>query len=648
MPPRKVNKKPIKLALKHKLMSVDDIIFKYRLHIKNPNILNAPEKIKQGFLFNFYKENPVAFIDDCCILSETGGDSLIELEDPQKKVIDTFYNKHFIIFKKSRQIGITTVFRCICSHLMVFHDNISIGVVSKSQPEASKFCRQTKTMITKIPYDWLRPENFVEDNVRTFSLENGSRIVTAAVSLAAPDNTLRGESLTVLIMDEAAFINKVDDAWTSISPALGMEQKTARQNDVPYGTALISTPNKKTGKGEFYYREWVRASNGESDFVPMVIHWSEMKRCTREWYDHQCKELGNPKKIAQELDLKFVGDDDSIWPEEIQTKLNEISDDYTNHNLKGKVPLTTYLKNSFMEVYVDNIDQESFYFIGVDIAGAAGSDYSAIQVIDFYTDEQVAEYRAKIEPIKFSGVVKEVARLFPHNIIIVENTSGYADTVLSQLIYDKEQTYNIYGEYRETGENMAKKVRFVEGLSNNRGSRKLIMESMYNQVVDNTNKIKSKKLALELLSLVEKRDKILADTGLHDDLVLAYAFPFYVKNYDKQFYKEMIREHGEQFRKNIGDDVEKKPRGFERMDNVVFNFITDINSQSTQSEEMEKLPDDMKISNDEYIEKLSKKNRKTLMEKTICEVGLKENKKSFNEDDEDEDVFVYDIFSKLM
>lgn len=602
-------------------LSLDELLVKYGFD-KNKKLMVCPDKIKQAVMFDFYKTHPVEFIEDCCVLAEAGGDKLIKLETPQKKVVKTFYKDHYIIFKKSRRIGITTVFRCVCAHLMIFHNNINIGVVSKSGKDASSFCRDTNTMMTKIPYDWIRPIAFSDNNVRMFSLPNGSKLTTAAVSLAAPDNTFRGESLTVLIMDEVAFIHKVDQAWTSISPALGLDHETARKAGVPFGTVFISTPNKKTGRGQFYYREWVRAVNGESNFIPMQIHWTEMKRCTKEWYKKQCADLGNPQKIAQELDLKFIGDEDSIWSEETQTKLNDISD-RTDTNIK-KIPFTTIGPNTELVIFDKKLpDPENFYFIGIDCAGAAGKDWFAVQIVNYETLEQVAEFRGKIEPLKFAKIIKTILKMFPNNLVIVENNGGYAELVLAELVYDVDTNHNIYGETRLTGEGTNKKQKFVYGLSNNAVSRQLIIESLFNQVTENTDKVKSKLLALELLSLVYKNDKIQADVGFHDDLAMAYAFIFYILNYQKDFYMELVKKSN---RKQIAKD------GIEFTSSTSFieNFVDDLNKNIVRSS----IKDETEI----YIQAITnqpEKKNKSLMEKQFDEITEQERKRMNPEDEID-------------
>jgi len=116
----------------------------------------------------------------------------------------------------------------------------------------------------------------------------------------------------------------------------------------------------------------------------------------------------------------------------------------------------------------------------------------------------------------------------PRNILIIEKTGGYGNQVIEEIEADEEYQYNLYGEPR------SKKDRtIVSGLSTNSHSRPLILDAMYNFVNANPENIKSEQLALELIGLTDKANRIEADTGGHDDLCLALAFICYVRHYKK-------------------------------------------------------------------------------------------------------------------
>jgi hypothetical protein len=141
--------------------------------------------------------------------------------------------------------------------------------------------------------------------------------------------------------------------------------------------------------------------------------------------------------------------------------------------------------------------------------------------------EQIMEYKGKLEPILFTEVVKTIAKLVPHNIIVVENTGGFGLTVINELQFDKSVGYNLYGEFRGTGN----EKKFVFGLSTTGKSRPLILEAMFDYINTNVNTVKSRRLAMELLALTNKSDKIQADNGFNDDLALSWGFCCYIRKY---------------------------------------------------------------------------------------------------------------------
>jgi hypothetical protein len=74
--------------------------------------------------------------------------------------------------------------------------------------------------------------------------------------------------------------------------------------------------------------------------------------------------------------------------------------------------------------------------------------------------------------------------------------------------------------------------KWVSGLSNNSKTRPLMIDALYSYVVQYPNMIKSKRLAMELIGLIDKNGRIEADSGCHDDLALTLAFCMHVRKYD--------------------------------------------------------------------------------------------------------------------
>jgi len=482
--------------------------------------------IKRNRLIEYFKckKDPHYFIENYIKLALAGGDRSVKLYDKQKEFVNKVYKDHHVITLKTRQTGLSTITQMLVAHIMTFHKNVVVGVIAKSGAESTDFCRKCLGMFDSMP-EWMRPK-FVKRTEQSFILDNGSKFYASQVNEANPEGTLRGFSINLFIIDEAAFISKIDEAYTSCAPTLFKAQQLASQAGIPYGTIIISTPNKTVGRGKFYYQNWVAAHEGRSIFKPFKLHWKMIPEFANDptWYDTQCKLLNNVEwKIAQELDMQFVASQNSFLPSETIKVLNNCSTPPLH-----SIP---FFKHNF-EIFKQS-DPNEFYLIGVDTASEGGVDSSTVEVCDFKTLEQVAEYRGvHIRVEDFCDVVARIATMYPNNLLIVESNS-YGNQVCEYLtrrdsfynIYKTESKSNVVGQH-------SKKPKYKYGIYTGPQNRPLIIDALYTNLVENPEVINSELLALELIGLVDVNGKVQADDGEHDDLAIAYGFCCYVKLYD--------------------------------------------------------------------------------------------------------------------
>lgn len=468
-----------------------------------------------------YKNDIIKFAEECVYLPLPGGDTKPKLYEPQKRVLQSFMDDHFLCLLKSRQTGFSTLSQIIVTYISVFYTNCVMGILSRDAKEASDFTRKVEDILDKME-PWLRPK-YKSKSVQSYILENGCALWSSAISPSNPGSVFRGKAIVLLIMDEAAYINYADTAWTAIMPALSKSQAVAKKRGIPYGTVVLSTPNRTEGIGKFFYQLWCRSLNEDSIFKPHRIYWKSIPDFIDDpnWYKQQCDLLNNDsRRIAQELELKFVGSENTLFPENVQEELQNVS----KINILQRVPLD---RPHELQIFKP-IDREIFYIIGVDTASeAGGSDYSAIEVFEYVTMEQVLEFKGKLAVKKFAEYVKLVAKMCPSNIIVVENNS-YGNQVIEELVYDTTYNFNVFGEVRGN-----KNQTFIPGLSTNTKTRPLIVDALYHYVTDNPEIIKSERLALELLGLTDKVKKVEADVGGNDDLALALGFICYARHYAK-------------------------------------------------------------------------------------------------------------------
>jgi hypothetical protein len=451
-----------------------------------------------------------------------GKDVLITPYNKQTELIDLIEKRKYVLVLKSRQIGISTIIQAYSAWLVIFFSNTVIGIISKDGKEATTFARAIRGMVEKVP-DWMKPpkgllgRGFAKRAEQSFILTNGSKVYAETVNPHRPENTLRGKAITLLVIDEAAFVNHIDSAWTAIVPALSTNQMQARKVGVPYGTIVLSTPNKTVGIGQWYFKRYTKAIAREDIFRPFVIHWRMIPELANDphWYKTQCALFDNdPKKIAQELELKFLPTEGSFFePETVEI----MQDSVKKPIMKAKI------FNGEIWKFAER-EENTHYIIGVDTAPEHGEDKSAITVWNYKTLEQVWEYQGKCKVLDFIKVIKVAAAEFP-GTIVVETTGGYGNQVIEHL-NNSELSLMLYKEKHGP-------KTLVPGLSNNAKTRPLMIDALYSYMTEFPESVKSERLALELTGLISKPNgRVEADTGCHDDLALATACCMYVRKYD--------------------------------------------------------------------------------------------------------------------
>jgi len=478
------------------------------------------------------KGDPIYFITHYVYIELPGGDLLFNLYGKQREYIKTILEFNHVICLKSRQTGVSTTTQAYCAWLLLFHDNVNIGVISKDGREASRFATIVKGMVDKVP-DWMKPPKgaagpgFKVANVQQFVLTNGSSMRSAVVDPKAPNKSLRGSPIGLLILDECAHIGRLQAAWESLVPTLATAQKHARSQGIPYGTILISTPNKACGDGLFFYNRYMESTSyefckkedmPEGTFKNFTVYWRDIPELADDphWFEQQ-KVLfsGDEKRIAQELELQFVPTEGTFF----DTKTCSI----IQKNTKDIVPEHVYkLFNGECWEFAKPI-LNRHYIIGVDVASEYGNDKSTITIWDYVTLDQVWEYQGKLPVTDFCKVVEYACATYPGTVVPEANSMG---NQVAEYIDRTPYSVMLYKYWRSENN-------VIRGISTDIKTRPLMMNALYSYVSQYPQMIKSKRLALELIGLTMKNSgKVEADEGGFDDLAMSLAFCCYVRMHD--------------------------------------------------------------------------------------------------------------------
>jgi len=258
----------------------------------------------------------------------------------QESTLQNFAEDRFTLILKSRQMGITTLVAAYSLWLMIFNSDKNILIISIKQEVSKEIITKVRFANDHLP-SWLKVPA-TTDNLLSLRLRNGSQIKATSSSKDAG----RSMALSLLVLDEAAFIDDIEDIWTSAFNTLSTGGRAI----------VLSTPN---GVGNWFHQKWVEAERKKNDFKTIVLLWSLHPDRNQLWRDEQDKQLGM-KKATQEC---FSGNV-IVYTKSGPKKISEISvgDNVLTHNGKYKPVTHTFRKlskaykissnNNFLEKFV--------------------------------------------------------------------------------------------------------------------------------------------------------------------------------------------------------------------------------------------------------------------------------------------------------
>lgn len=227
--------------------------------------------------------SPVYFMKKYCYIQHPiRGKILFELYPFQEQTLMDLMNNIYNIILKSRQLGISTLTAGYALWLMIFQNDKNVLVLATKQDVAKNLVTKVKEMYDNLP-SWLRRNaQTVENNKTSMRFKNGSQIK----AVSAAKDSARSEALSLLVIDEAAFIDYIDDIWTSAQATLS----TGGQ------CIALSTPN---GVNNWFHKNYIEAESGKGRFHPIKLHWSVHPERNEAWRKEQDLLLGH-KAAAQE------------------------------------------------------------------------------------------------------------------------------------------------------------------------------------------------------------------------------------------------------------------------------------------------------------------------------------------------------------
>ena len=479
----------------------------------------------------------------------------LELFPDQVSLLHDYEEHEENIALKYRQAGVSTVTAAWISKRLVFAKKTQpekILIIANKLDTSQEMANKIRAFIDQWP-SWVGAGFAPEKNSqRHYKLNNGSEVKAVATSKDA----LRGFTPTILVFDEAAFIEADNDFWAACMASLSTGGKVI----------VISTPN---GYDPIYYEIYDQALKGMNQFKISEMYWYRDPRYSKDlylvptddlvhyllnrddfdesinisfrhvdpyerdyselqsyfdkgykpcstWYEKMVKKLKYDKrKINQELNCEFLGSGDNVFDNKDL--------EYIKNNLLTEPP--SKMMGNSLWIWKEPVEGHK-YVMGVDVSRGDSEDFSSIQIIDFDEREQVFEYVGKIPPDALAEIAYKWAVMY-NSFIVVDITGGMGITTVRKL---QELGYkNLYIDGVDTTSIWSYNPKAMDKIPGiNFNSKRVQIIAALEEAVRHKFKLKSVRLYNEMNTFVYVNGRPDHQKGQHDDLIMGIAMAIYV------------------------------------------------------------------------------------------------------------------------
>jgi len=473
----------------------------------------------------------------------------LELFPDQVQLINDYEKYNENITRKYRQAGVTTVTAAWISKKLQTakpENPERVLIIANKRDTAIEMANKIRNFLDQWP-EWINVGFSPDKNSESrFKLNNGCEVKAVATSADA----LRGYTPTILVFDEAAYIEAGDDFWAASMASLSTGGKII----------LISTPN---GYDQIYYGVYDQAERGINDFHISDLRWFKDPRYAKDlrwvkckdivhymlnreqynddevvmydfniekyqeyaeqgykpfssWFESMSKKFKyDRRKVAQELEADFLGSGDGVIPNDVQQNIAK--------NMI-RVPIEKYMQGTFWQ-WKEPI-QGHRYIMGVDVSRGDSEDFSSINIIDFDDREQVVEYIGKIPPDDLAAIAYKWGILYGNAFIVIDITGGMGVATSRKLVemgyknlfIDGINTQNIW-EYNK------KAMDKIPGINFNNKRTQIV--ASFEEHLRKDFQIRSNRLLNELNTFVYINGRPDHMKGAHDDSIMSMSIALY-------------------------------------------------------------------------------------------------------------------------
>ncbi len=454
----------------------------------------------------------------------------------QEEMIKKFVDNRYTIVTTARQAGKSTTTCAFILWYIIFQADKTVALLANKGETAREILGRVQLAYQHLPR-WLQ-QGVKEWNKGSFELENNSRVIAAATSASA----IRGYTINLLFIDEAAHIENWDEFFTSVYPTIssGTDSKIV----------LVSTPN---GLNHFY-STWQNAIEGRNGYANILVSWKDVPGRDEAWKEETIAGMNfDHEKFNQEMNCQFLGSSGTL---------------ISGWKLKEMVHLSPLTERDGLSQYVEP-EKEHVYVMVCDVSRGKGLDYSAFQVLDVTNMpyKQVCTFRNNsLTPIDYADVIYRIAKNYNNALVLVE-INDIGEQVSHSIHYDFGYDNMLF---TENGGRRGKRVTSGFGSKkSDKGIRttkivKSIGCSMLKLLIEQNQLVVNDFTTInELSTFSKKRNSYEAEPGKHDDLVMCLVLFAWLS--DQQYFKDHTDINTlSSLREKTADDMEQDlaPFGF--------------------------------------------------------------------------------------
>lgn len=440
------------------------------------------------------------------------GRVLLDLYPYQEEMMHSFNENRFNIVLAARQSGKTVACVAYLLWYAIFHSEQTIAIVANKGDTAREILSRFMLALESLPF-FLQPGT-KEYNKSSIKFDNDTNVYARATS----SNSLRGLSVSLLYLDEFAFVEDAEKFYTSTYPVISSGKRTR--------VIITSTAN---GIGNPFYNIWTAAVSGDNEYNPIRVDWWDVPGRDEQWKQQTIKNT-SVLQFEQEFANSFIATGNTLFSTEALLEL------------RHREPVE-YYENNNMRIFKKPRKGNQYVLIA-DVGKGRGQDFSVATIIDITRTpfKQAAVYsNNNISPLLFPDIILKYAQAYNNAFCIVEN-NDQGMLVASALYYEHEyeHVYVSGTKSSDVGLYVDKRNKRI-GCSNIKDLIDMKKLEIYDQAT-----------IREMTTFIAKGDTFKAEEGNHDDHVMTlviFAYiagtPMFDNEFDTKLRDFVYKEHAQ-------------------------------------------------------------------------------------------------------